>query len=266
MSAGIDVLRNRYARWIYDNFTSVFADPLLVGAKWRGLPYFVRNSVRYMRASREDSRFPLRFGGVHYMSFDRFASAGTARGHYFFQDLWAARRLYEWGVRRHVDIGSRLDGFVAHVLAFCEVEYVDVRPLEASVQNLSFRQGSLEALPYKENTLPSVSSLHVLEHVGLGRYGDSVNPVGHANAAAELVRVLQPGGRLLLGTPVGRERLCFDAHRVFDPQTVIGLFDELALDEFSLVDDDGMSLREGVALEDGKACEYGCGLFVFRKE
>lgn len=261
-----NALHGRYARWLYHNFTSLFTDPLLMAAKWRGLPYFLRNGVRYRRAARDVPQFALRFGDVHYMSFDRFAPAGTARGHYFFQDLWAARKLYDWGVDRHVDIGSRVDGFVAHVLAFCEVEYVDVRPLEATVPRLTFRRGTLTALPYQDDALPSVSCLHVLEHVGLGRYGDAIDPSGHVRAAREVSRVLQPGARLLLGVPVGHERLCFDAHRIFDPNTVVELFGALRLEEFALVDDRGLELLEDASLEQAKACEYGCGLFVFRKD
>jgi SAM-dependent methyltransferase len=202
---------------------------------------------------------------AHFATGDAYAPAGSVPTHYFHQDLWAARLLHAAGVRRHVDVGSRLDGFVAHVLSFAEVEFVDLRPLPAAVPGLTFRQGTLLALPFADGAVPSVSCLHVLEHVGLGRYGDPVDPGGWRRAAAELARVLAPGGRLLLGVPVGRERLCFDAHRVFDPQTVVEAFAGLSLAAFSLIDDRG----EGVAPDPGFArsrdCAYGCGLFEFTK-
>jgi SAM-dependent methyltransferase len=120
-------------------------------------------------------------------------------------------------------------------------------------------------MPFKDGSIASLSSLHVIEHVGLGRYGDPVDPAGYLKAAAELSRVLAPGGRLLLSTPIGHERTCFDAHRVFDPQTVIQAFGNLALIEFSLIDDEGRRIIADATFDHARRCEYGCGLFVFQK-
>jgi SAM-dependent methyltransferase len=120
-------------------------------------------------------------------------------------------------------------------------------------------------MPFDDDSVPSLSSLHVIEHIGLGRYGDTVDPNGYLKAAAELCRVLAPGGRLLLGTPVGRERVCFDAHRVFDPETIVQAFEELVLAEFLLIDDAGRGVIAGASFEQARRCEYGCGLFVFEK-
>lgn len=239
-------------------------DPIEVLNKWRGLGAFVRNAREYRRANHFRS-FDIDWRDVWYRSYDRFADAGSITFHYFFQDLWAATRLYEAGVPRHVDIASRLDGFIAHVLPFCAVTYVDVRPLGSHVPRLTFMRAVLTDLPFTTGSLPTLSCLHVLEHVGLGRYGDRVDPGGHIRAAAELRRVLAPGGTLLFSTPVGRERVCFDAHRVFDPDTVMRLFDGLRLAEFSLIDDKGRWRSEGASFEEARACSYGCGLFRFEK-
>ena len=239
-------------------------DPLELVNKWRGLGAFTQNARAYRRANR-DGRFAIGWRDLWYRSYDRFAGAGSITFHYFFQDLWAASRLYEAGVRRHVDVGSRLDGFVAHVLPFCDVTYVDVRPLDAPIPRLTFIRALLTSLPFASGSIPSLSCLHVVEHVGLGRYGDPVDPDGYARAAGELVRVLKPGGTLLFGAPVGRERVCFDAHRVFDPDTVVRIFPGLRLAEFSLIDDTGRWRATGASFADARACSYGCGLFRFEK-
>jgi SAM-dependent methyltransferase len=239
-------------------------DPLEVANKWRALGIYARNARAYGRINRGSS-FDIRWRDLWYRSYDRYAAAGDVTFHYFYQDLWAASRVHDAGVTRHVDVGSRLDGFVAHVLPFCDVCYVDVRPLPARIPRLTFTRALLTALPFASNSIPSLSCLHVLEHVGLGRYGDPIDPGGHVHAAAELARVLRPGGTLLFGTPVGRERVCFDAHRVFDPDTVTGLFGDLRLVEFSFIDDNGRWRETGATFADARRCDYGCGLFRFEK-
>lgn len=245
-------------------FQSVLFDPRDFLRKLKGMPYFVRDAIAYTRADRPRS-FSITAADLFPVLSERFSEAGFARGHYFFQDIWAARKLKERGVADHVDVGSRLDGFVAHALTFAAVTYVDIRPLGIEVKGLNFKQGSVLSLPFQDNSLPTLSSLHVLEHIGLGRYGDPVAPQGHVAAAKELARVLAPGGRLLLGVPVGRERLCFNAHRIFSPETVLALFPGLRLIEFSLVDDAGLGIAHNTDFKTANACSYGCGLFEFEK-
>jgi len=224
----------------------------------------VRNLVRYHRLNK-DEVFRLLWSEILYSSGDRFQGAGSTRGHYFWQDLWAARYLYERRVTNHVDVGSRLDGFVAHVLPFCKVRYVDLRTLENRIEGLEWIQSSVPTMPFHENSVPSLACLHVIEHIGVGRYGDTVEPEGYLKAAKELTRILAPGGILLVGTPVGRERLYFDAHRIFDPQTVVYSFDGLRLMDFSLIDDKGKGGLTNASFERARSCNYSCGLFVCTK-
>ncbi len=251
-------------RFFYRQFKSLFFDPLEVIYKWMGLPYFVSNLLVYKR-SNHDSKFPLRLKNILYYSYDRFHSGGITTGHYFNQDLWAARIVYQRGIKRLIDLGSRVDGFVAHVLPYCQVRVVDIRHVDVQVEGMTFVQATIEDLPFESNSVPALSCLHVLEHVGLGRYGDRVNPKGYLCAASEISRVLQPKGLLILGTPVGKERLCFDAHRIFDPQTVVDAFSRLHLEQFSLVDDSGVGIVKDATFARARRCSNGCGLFLFTK-
>lgn len=222
------------------------------------------NLIRYKHLSGKCG-FPLRMGHIHYRTWDRFHTAGVVAGHYFQQDLWAAKYLYDRNVNDHVDVGSRIDGFIAHILPFCRVLYIDLRPLKHDVENLSFLQGSVLDMPFEDNSVNSISCLHVLEHVGLGRYGDPVDPEGYIRGAKELTRILAVGGTLLISVPTGKERLCFDAHRIFDPNTIRDIFRPLRLLAFHLIDDSGDGIRRDSSFEIARSCEYGCGLYVFGK-
>lgn len=198
---------------------------------------------------------------------DRRAAAGIARGHYFLQDLWAAQRVFAFQSRCHVDVGSTVNGFVSHVAAFRPVEYVDIRPLECRAPNLSFRQGSIIDLPYADHSVESLSSLHVIEHIGLGRYGDPLDPEGWLRAVGELERVLAPGGQLLIGTPCGQPKVHFNAHRVFDPNQIVAALPGLRLLEFSLIEsDEATEWRDDHPLTLDQAVSYGCGLFRFTRD
>ena len=198
---------------------------------------------------------------------DRHAAAGTARGHYFLQDIWAAQRVHARSPAEHVDVGSRVDGFVAHVASFLPVKYVDIRAIQTAVPNLVGVQGSVCALPFADQSLESLSCLHVIEHIGLGRYGDPLDPDGWAKGLKELQRVLKPGGELLIGTPCGRSRVVFHAHRVFSPPQITGAMPELELVEFSLIESNTTTawIENADPGTAARNIEFGCGLFRFRR-
>lgn len=196
---------------------------------------------------------------------ERYEAAGNVPRHYFWQDLWAAKKVYKSKVARHYDVGSRLDGFIAHCLPFCEVVMLDIRPLQEKIKNLSFVQvNCTDMSTIRSDSLKSFSSLHALEHFGLGRYGDPIDPMGYKKAIMEIQRVVKPKGDIYISVPVGVERLEFNAHRIFYPQTVLALFNHCDILEFSVVDDENI-LHENVDPSHFTELKYGCGLFHFQK-
>lgn len=183
--------------------------------------------------------------------------------HYIYLNGWASRRILEFAPEVHVDVGSQLS-FTTVLGAALPVEIVEFRPIPLALSGLTFTQGSILELPFRNGEVRSLSCLHVIEHIGLGRYGDPIDPAGTRKAAAELVRVLAPGGQLLVGLPVGRSRVCFNAHRVHSEHEVHEMFAGLQLLEFSGVDD-ARGFTIGRQRGELDSCEYGCGFFRFTK-
>jgi SAM-dependent methyltransferase len=228
------------------------------------LPYFLKTMTAYKHAAR-DGPFPLRLRSLRPLLLDRKDQAGQINNHYFFQDIWAARKIYAARPARHVDVGSRIDGFVAHILCFMPAEVVDIRPLESEISGLSFIQEDATHLTgYADNSVESVSSLHAVEHFGLGRYGDIINPNACFSAMKALQRVLRPGGHLYFSVPLGAKRVQFNSQRIFDSDTVLKTFDELRLISFAAVDDTNRFV-DPACLDDYATASSTCGLFEFTK-
>lgn len=203
---------------------------------------------------------------------DMYQDSGTAKGHYFHQDLLVARRIHSRNPYRHVDIGSRIDGFVAHVASFREIEVLDIRPQPVHLENILFRQVDFMQLPPKyENYCDSISSLHAIEHFGLGRYGDPLDVDGHLKGLDSIYKTLKPGGIFYFSVPIGPQRIEFNAHRVFSTEYLLNLFNgRYNIDRFSYVDDCG-DLHTDVELKQPQVaqsfgCHYGCGIFELIKK
>lgn len=192
------------------------------------------------------------------------STAGSSDGHYFHQDLWAAKKILDRDPGTHVDVGSRLDTFITHLLVFRDVIRVDGDPLRSDIEGLTCIQGNPATLDFfPDASLESVSSLHVVEHFGLGRFGDPIDPYGHTKCMANLQRVLKPGGRLYFSVPVGRERVEFNAHRVLSPHKILYEFDELDLISLDGVIDG--ELVDSISPEELADKDTACGLFEFSK-
>ena len=221
--------------------------------------WFFRDWIRYARMKGAE---PIRLRDTFPQLGDKVTTSSFDR-HYFFQDRWAFRHIHERGVQEHVDVGSRLD-LIGFLSTFCKVTFVDIRPLTTPVDNVESREGSILAMPYPDDSVRSLSCLHVAEHIGLGRYGDPIDPAGTRKACAELSRVLAVDGDLYFSLPVGKPRVCFNAHRIHAPAQIIAYFPDLTLVEFSAIGDDRNFVRHADPDRLGTA-EYACGLFHFVK-
>ena len=195
--------------------------------------------------------------------------AGSASGDYFHQDLLVASLIYENEPQKHIDVGSRFDGFVAHVASFRKIQVLDIRPLTSLGQpNIEFIQADLMS---KDNALPiadSISCLHAIEHFGLGRYGDPIDPDGHNKGFSNLVSMLDMGGTLYISFPIGRQNeVHFNAHRVFHPQDILtwNAAKNLELVRFDYVDDAGNLHRKVDLSNQVIDVNLGCGIYTFKK-
>jgi hypothetical protein len=246
------------ARELAQRWVVPFADPRRL-LSLLSLPRFFREMHAYRRAAPAER---VELGDTFPCLMDRTAKT-PFDPHYFYQGAWLARKLAQARPAHHIDVGSSV--LTMSVLSgFVPTTFVDYRPLQTSLGGLSLIAGNATQLPFADAGLGSVSCLHVVEHVGLGRYGDPIVPGGTKLAIAELARVIAPGGRLYLTTPVGRERVCFNAHRVSAPESVMAAAEGLDPVSFALVDDSG-AFHAACGIERAVGLEYGCGMFEFAR-
>ncbi|AOS45752.1 Methyltransferase domain protein [Lacunisphaera limnophila] len=186
--------------------------------------------------------------------------------HYFYHPAWACRVLRGINPVRHVDISS-IFAFAGCISAFWPTEYYEYQPPQVTLDGLTVHRVDLCALPFADGSIPSLSCMHVVEHVGLGRYGDPIDPEGDVRAAAELARVLAPGGHLLFVTPMAEQaNIEFNAHRIYSYAAAMALFRGLRLEEFSLIPDEhrgGIIRHADPARLQGQ--HFACGCFHFTK-
>jgi SAM-dependent methyltransferase len=248
---------------VHHAFCAFGVDLVRMRAGLTDVPRFLRGYITY--SHKKYPKFPIMIGNLHPILGEATAASGTASGHYFHQDLWFAKKIFKKNPARHVDVGSRVDGFIAHLLSFREVEYVDIRPLPNEVPGLRFIKDDATTMgQFATGSLESISSLHAAEHFGLGRYGDPIDPGAWLEFCHSLARVLRPGGDLYFSVPCGQEALYFNAHRVFAPHTILEAFSSLRLMSFAAVGDDN-KLHEDMSLEELATQKWGCGLFHFSK-
>lgn len=211
-------------------------------------------------------RFALRWRDRWLCLGDATETTGFDR-HYVYHTAWACRILAETRPSLHVDISSSLY-FVALASAFVPVRFYDYRPAQLGLSGLDCTHADLTRLHFPDGSIFSLSCMHVVEHVGLARYGDPLDYDGDLKAVAELKRVLAVGGSLLFVVPIGGEaRIQFNAHRIYTYRQVMDMFYGFDLVEFALVPDDGSpeGLVRGASEEQANAQRYGCGCFWLRK-
>jgi SAM-dependent methyltransferase len=202
---------------------------------------------------------------------DRNEEGGSAKGEYFWQDLYVARKIFQANPVRHVDIGSRFDGFVTHVASYRDIEVIDIRPIQANIPGVTFMRMDMmgDNIPL-EHYCDSISCLHALEHFGLGRYGDPLDPEGHVKGLKNMAKLLKTSGRLYLSVPIGIERIEFNANRVFCPERLVGVATSIGfkLERLSWIAQDGPVVESIDVLSDLKLLKkmhYALAIFFFVK-
>ncbi len=178
---------------------------------------------------------------------------------YFFQDSWAAKHIFDLKPEHHYDIGSSAKT-IGILSQFIPITMIDIRPIELDLANLYFKKGSILDLPFEDNSIESLSSLCVVEHIGLGRYGDPLDPFGSEKAVAEIKRVIKPGGIVLFSAPVDKEnKIYFNAHRAFTRDYLLELFDG-----FEIVDEKYQYGNKVYEYYDGNK-GFGTGMYLLKK-
>ena len=223
--------------------------------------------AEYRNFQRLSGKWPLRFRldwHERMPCLDDKTATTAFDHHYVLHTAWAGRALAAYRPKVHYDIASSLY-FAGILSAFVPVRFFDYRPACLNLSGLSSERADLLQLPFEDKSIGSLSCMHVIEHVGLGRYGDMLDPQGDLKAMAELRRVLAPAGTLLLVVPVGQPRIVFNAHRIYAYGQVRDYFRDLQLVNFALIPDDPTAgLLMGASETQADAQSYGCGCFWFQ--
>ncbi|WP_367865131.1 DUF268 domain-containing protein [Pedobacter sp. WC2423] len=207
----------------------------------------------------ERNFFPCLYDNTPETGFDR---------HYVYHPAWAARIIKNNNPAKHIDISSTLH-FCSILSAFIPVDFYDYRPADLHLSDLKSLSGDLMNLPFKSDSIESISCMHTIEHIGLGRYGDPLDYDGDIKAINELKRVLAANGSLFFVVPLGaKDLICFNAHRIYTKEQVLKLFSDLELKEFAFIPEEG---KDGGLIVDPDqqllARQFcGCGCFHFIKK
>jgi hypothetical protein len=232
----------------------------------KGMPTFLREYGEIRRQAGLCGN-PFPFGKLRPCLQERDMESGVLTEHYFYQDLYVARKVFQNNPIRHVDIGSRIDGFVAHVASFREIEVLDVRDLHLNLPGIRFTRADLSLKEFSlTDYCDSLSCLHALEHFGLGRYGDPMNYNGHLIGWENMFRMVKKGGKFYFSVPIGNHRIEFNAHRVFSIAYLLGLMEKrYDIDSFAYINDKQEFITDAVldeaAIRENFGCRYGCGIF-----
>ena len=228
---------------------------------------FIRDYIIFRKLSKESKRhFDFRWKD-RYPCLNEKIPSHDIEPHYTYHPAWGARILSQVRPEIHIDISSSLS-FCTIVSAFVPVKFYEYRQPNLNLDNLSSESADLLHLPFEDESVESLSCMHVVEHIGLGRYGDTVDPDGDLKAIFELKRVLAFGGSLIFVVPIGKPKIMFNAHRIYSYGQIVDYFAELELKEFSLITEDNKKggLLRHATKEMADQEVYGCGCFWFKKE
>lgn len=200
---------------------------------------YIKDKYKYIILGLDKPAFQFNQDNEMPMIFEYRTNAGSVDLHYFFQDIYVANLVFKYGIKHIYDIGSRIDGYISHLLSMdIHVTMIDIRPLPYEISNLDFIEGNATDLSELESgSIPALSCLHALEHFGLGRYGDPLDYDAWRKALNIFKRIVSLNGYLFLSVPIGvKETVVFNAHRIFDPMTILSnLLPTFSLLDFTLI-------------------------------
>ena len=253
--------RKRVALW-FMRVATPFTPPSFLGCLF-GYVRFFRDLARFRNLGGKAKIldwYPCLFDRTPTTAFD---------AQYLYQAAWGAKMIFAQRPEVHFDVGSHL-GFVTQLTAFTTVEFIDLRPANVSIRGFSVNKGLITALPMADGSIRSISCMHVIEHIGLGRYGDPIQSDGPDAACKEMVRVLAGGGRAYISVPIGRPRIAFNGHRIFDAQEFPLLFKNCEVVAFAYVDAAGHFFEnvdyKALTIEpEGCGSDFGLGIYVLEK-
>lgn len=231
------------------------------------IPYdyftFIRDFRRFRATNGE--RFSVEAKNIQLCLFDKNTTT-TFDKHYIYHTAWAARKLKELLPQEHIDISS-YTYFSTLLSAFIPIKFFDYRPAEIKLGNYTSEHADITALPFPDNSVLSLSCMHVVEHIGLGRYGDPIDVDGDLKAISELKRVISTNGHLLFVVPIGKAKIIFNAHRIYSYDQILSYFQEFELQEFTLIPDQSYeTLIVNATKELSDKQHYACGCFWFKKK
>jgi SAM-dependent methyltransferase len=226
----------------------------------RNLHFFdFLKDLRKYESLTQNTNIPIKKADLYPRIYDKTEITGVDPI-YYIQSTWCAKKIFNNKPQKHYDVGSHAL-MVGIISQFIPTTMIDIRPLSVTLQELSFTKGDITHLPFENNTINSLSSICVIEHIGLGRYGDSLDQFGTEKSVEELIRVLAKDGNLYISVPIdNRNKVYFNAHRAFTRDYVLKLFSTLKLIEEKYIY--GSKMFD----EYNQSKGFGTGLYHFSKK
>jgi len=132
------------------------------------------------------------------------------------QDLYTVLKKYHSKIKgkRIGIIGSTVPWYESIAIYYgaypITIEYNAINSMDSRIKTMTVAE--YERNPIKFDALISISSI---EHDGLGRYGDPIDPYGDIKAMQKMKAMLHEDGLLFFAVPIGKDRLVWNAHRIY---------------------------------------------------
>lgn len=232
--------------------------------EWRNT--FIEDDMKKYLSLNTRSNFDIQEWRLYPIIKDKYRPNGGFDD-YFWMDLWAAKHIISSNIKEHYDIGSSVGGLIGHLLASgIKVNAIDVRPFVGECENLyTVTDDATMLTQFEEESISSLSAMCSLEHFGLGRYGDPIDPEAPFKCFEQIQKKLKKRGKLFIAVPVGQDGIAFNAHRIFYASTVVSCLNQLKLVEYSIIRNWKIEYNIDVHTYDHLS-EAGTGLFYFQKE